>query len=65
MLKHFGCKRHDLHVCCTEFASYGAEDTGAAEFAGVVEEYASVVVETDVRAVSATDFFFCTYNNCL
>ena len=47
-LEYFGGERNDLHVGGAEFAGYGAEDTSAAEFAGVVKQYTCIVVETDI-----------------
>ena len=47
-LEYLGSEGDDFHVCGAEFAGDGAEDAGAAEFAGVVEQDAGVVVEADV-----------------
>ena len=65
MLENLGSERNDLHVCCTKFACYGAEDTGTAELAGVVEQDTSVVVKADIAAVGTTDLFLCADNDCL
>jgi hypothetical protein len=48
MLKNLRCQRNDFHVHSTEFTGNGTEDTAAAEFTGVIQQYASIVVETDV-----------------
>ena len=52
--EYLGCQGNNLHVGGAQLAGHGAEDTGATKFAGVVEQYAGVVVEADVGAVGAT-----------
>ena len=32
---------------------------------GIVKQYTSIVVETDVRTISTTDFLLCTYDQSL
>ena len=64
-LEYFRCQRNHLHVHGTQFTCDGAEDTTSAELARVVEQYASVVVKADVRAVSATDFLLRANNQRL
>ncbi len=59
-LEYFGGEGNDLHVSGTEFTGNRAEDTSAAQFAGIIKQHAGVVVEADVRAVGATDFLLCT-----
>ena len=48
MLKNLRCQRYDFHVHGTELTCDGAEDTAAAKLTGVVQQYASIVVEADV-----------------
>ena len=65
MLKNLRCQRYNLHVNGTKLTCDGAEDTAATEFASIIQEYAGVVVEADVRTVSTTDFLLRTYNQSL
>ena len=65
MLKNLRCQRYDFHVHSTELTGNGAEDTAAAEFTGIVQQYASVVVEADVRAVGTTNLLLGTNNQSL
>ena len=55
-LKYFGCQRNDLHIHGAELTCNGAEDTAASDFAGVVEQYACVIIETDIGTVGTADF---------
>ena len=47
------------HISSTQLTGHRAEDTATAKFTSIVQQYASVVVETDVGAISTTDFLTC------
>ena len=65
MLKNLRCQRYDFHVHCTEFTRNRAEDTAATQFTGIVQQYASIIVETDIRTVSTANLLFRTDNQSL
>lgn len=56
LLEHLWGKRNDLHIDGTDFTSHRTEDTGSADFARIIEEYASIIVEADVGTVLTADF---------
>jgi hypothetical protein len=47
----------------TEFTRYWTENTAAAELTGVRNEYARIVVKTDVAAVSTANLFLYANND--
>ena len=46
-----------IRVVLAELAGHGTENTGAAEFACIVQKNTGIVVETDIGTVGATDLF--------
>ena len=64
-LENLGGEGDDFHVGGAKLAGNGAEDTGATELAGIVEEHAGIVVEADVRTVGTADLLLGAYNDSL
>ena len=64
-LEYLGGQGNDFHIILAEFAGHRAEDTGSAEFAGAVQENASILVETDIAAVRTTDFLLGAHHHGL
>ena len=57
-LQRFRCQRHDLHVLLiAKLTCDRTEDTRAPRCAIGVDEHRSVLVELDIAAVAATNFF--------
>ncbi len=63
-LKHLRRQGDDLHVSfITELTGHRTENTGTARFIRVIQQYYGVVVEADIRTVTATELFLRSYNN--
>src|SRR5260370_35984992 len=62
-LQHFGCQRNDLHkITFTQFASHRAKDTCAARVIAGGDDYGSILVKANVRAIRAR-IFLCHPHN--
>ena len=48
MLKDLRCQRYDFHIHRTEFTCDRAENTASTKLACIVQQYTSIIVETDV-----------------
>src|SRR5450759_2893057 len=60
-LQDLGRQRHDLHVLAiAKLAGHGAEDTGTARIALVVDDDGRILVELDIAAVGAADLLLST-----
>ena len=65
-LQYFRCKRNDFHeLLFAQFTGNWSEDPSSSHFTCRVQQYHSVVIESNVRSVHSADFFFCTYHNCV
>ncbi len=63
-LKHLRRQGDDLHVSfIAKLTGNRTENTGTAGLVGVVQQYNGVVVEADVRTVTATEFLLSPYYN--
>ena len=63
MLKHFWCKRNDLHICRTKFSRYRTEDTTTTNITTRIQQHTCVVIKTNIRTIRTADFFLCTHDN--
>ena len=62
MLKYLWCERDHLHVHRAQLSCDGSEDAASPKLSGIVEEYACVVVESDVRTISPAHLFLGAYD---
>ena len=65
MLKYLRCQRNNLHVNGAQLTSHRTEDTAATKLTCIIQEHAGIVIEADVRTVSATDLLLRANNQSL
>ena len=65
-LQHFGGKRNYFHkLFFSKLSSNWSKNTGATKFIRSSEQDTCIVIKADIRAIVATNLFFCAYDNSL